>query len=64
MVVPFFLKISLLFINMTQDRRNAAVELRDFFGLEGANFRIELEHAHFHFTHSLKDYIVVYLITC
>ena len=59
MVVPFFL-ISLLFINMTQDRRNAAaVELRDFFGFEGANFRIELEHAHFHFTHSLKDYIVV-----
>ena len=46
---------------MTQDRRNAAVELRDFFGFEGANFRIELEHAHFHFTHSLtlKDYIVV-----
>ena len=36
---------------MTQDRRNAAaVELRDFFGFEGANFRIELEHAHFHFT--------------
>ena len=50
---------------MTQDRSNAAaVELRDFFGFEGANFRIELEHAHFHFTHSLKDYIVVYLITC
>ena len=56
---PFF-QISLLFINMTQDRSNAAaaVELRDFFGFEGANFRIELEHAHFHFTHSLQDYIV------